>query len=269
MGLSGHSCGRLTDFDITSQNVEKDKNSPASLEKYEQNPLEFNPGFIGTNGESSKYSPQFEETSSYSKFESNHEQNSITYVDRTSDIGASQSDLSLSSQTVKGEMTICQKPKEICSSGNSLITKFKRNPELLAKFISNPNLVAKIFQDQRVIMKIMTDPDMVTSLVTDPHVTLFLKENGMIDVTDERDCDNAMEAQSKILENNNVPGNMTRHTLKCKDNHVENPILTDLITNRNTEECKNQNVESAAGVDWNKNPADVTRDVLQDVQRYN
>lgn len=277
MRLSVSSRSRLTDFNVVPQSIEKDKDSPSNAEKYEQNALEFNSAFVHANGESPKYNSQFEESnaSNYFKFEQSHEQSSNVYVDRASYIGTtSQSDSSLTSQSIKEEATICQKSKETCSSGNNLVAKFKQDPELLAKFISNPNLVAKIFQDERVIMKIMTDPDMATCLATDPHITQFLKENGAIDSTNERDLDDEMVDRSGVPVSDDVVspgsgGTVTRHTLKLKGSHVENPILTDLITNRNAEECKSQNLEPVtASADWNKNPADVTRDVVQDVQRY-
>lgn len=252
------------------QSVEKDKDSSTSSEKYEQNTLEFNSAFVNTNDGSPKYNSQFEETN-YFKFEQNQEQNSSAYIDRIPYTGTSQSDSSLASQSIKEEATICQKSKETCSSGNNLVTKFKQDPELLSKFISKPNLVAKIFQDQRVIMKIMTDPDMATCFATDPHITQFLKENGVIHATDERERTVETVGQSEAPESDGISGsnNITsKHMPKLKGSHVENPILTDLITNRNAEEYKNQNLEPATNVDWSKNPADVTRDVLQDVQRY-
>jgi len=135
--------------------------------------------------------------------------------------------------------------------------------------MNNPNLVAKIFQDQKVIMKIMTDPDMVTCLTTDPNITQFLEEHDIIDTAViGRERENAKtKVQSREAPKNNDSSNDTRYTPKSKGSHVENPILTDLITNRNTEECKSQNSESNTNTDWNKNTADVTRDVLQDVQR--
>ncbi|XP_032675243.1 nuclear hormone receptor HR96 [Odontomachus brunneus] len=262
---------RLADFNVMPHSVEKDKDSPTSSGKYEQDTLEFNSTFVNTNGESPKYNSQFEENaSSYFKFEQSHEPNSNAYVVRVSFTGTSQSDSSLTSQSIKEEATICQKSKETCSSGNNLVAKFKQDPELLSKFISNPNLVAKIFQDQRVIMKIMMDPDLATCFAADPHITQFLKENGAIDATDERtdECNVEMVQQSETPKSDSISSSSgTTTRLKFKGNHVENPILTDLITNRNAEECKNQNSESVTSADWSKNPADVTRDVLQDVQR--
>ncbi|XP_014484951.1 PREDICTED: uncharacterized protein LOC106749735 [Dinoponera quadriceps] len=267
---------RLTDFNAVPQSAEKDnKDSPANSAKYEQDPeLGFNPAFVNT-GSSPKYNSQFEEEnmSSYFKFEQSREQSSnVSYVVRTSYSSTSQSESSPASQSIKEEATICQKSKETCSSsGSSLIAKFKQDPGLLAKFVGNPSLVAKIFQDERVIMKIMADPDMATCLAADPHITQFLKENGAIDgSTDERHLDDEMAGRpAEVPENDGVSGSggTIRHTMKSKGSHVENPILTDLITNRNAEECKNQNLESSISADWSKNPADVTRDVVQDVQR--
>jgi len=244
-----------------------DKNS---LPKYEQNSLQFNPEFVDVNRESSSYNSMFEENvPNYSKFEQTCEQNSSVYVNNALHGETSQSDLSSSShvQLAKEETLICQKPKETCSSGNNLIAKFKQDPGLLTKFVNNPNLVTKIFQDQRVIMKIMTDPDIATCLAADPCITQFLEEHNAGDTTiTERDRDVKTKVQSRETPENNSSDD-SRYMPKSKESHVENPILTDLITNRNTEECKNQNLEPNTNKDWNKNTTDVTRDVLQDVQR--
>lgn len=272
------SCSRArfsSDFNVTPQPAEKDRNFSTNTGKYEQNALQFSPEFVNINGEPSRYSSSFEENApDYSKFERNREQDSLAgYMNRASDIATSQSDLntSLHAQLVKEETTICQKPKETCSSGNSLLAKFKQDPGLFAKFISNPSLVAKIFQDQRVLMKIMTDPDMVTCLTADPHVTRFLEENDTIGMTNNEpppiDRTDKSQSRHRIPMIDSSLDNVAGHTPKSKGSHVENPILTDLITNRNAEEYKNQNLEPSMSTDWNKNTADVTRDVLQDVQR--
>ncbi|KMQ97091.1 nuclear hormone receptor hr96 [Lasius niger] len=259
----------FTDFNVAPPDTGKDKNAPSNSGEYEQNSLELSSEFV--NSEPPKYSPSFDENApNYSKFEQSDEHNSFVYVDCVSNSGTSRSDPSSQAQLVtKEEMTICQKPKETCSSGSNLVAKFKQDPNLFAKFVNNPNLVAKIFQDQRVLMKIMTDPDMATCLATDPHITQFLEENGATDTSDGRGRDNKTRSQSQkeAPRNNGSSSNITRYTPKSKKGHVENPILTDLITNRNTEECKNQNSEPSISTDWNKNTADVTRDVLQDVQR--
>ncbi|XP_012061541.1 PREDICTED: nuclear hormone receptor HR96 [Atta cephalotes] len=252
---------RFVDLNVAPQSIETDKNSSLNSGKYEQNSLQFNSEFADVIHESSNYSSAFEENvSNYSKFEQTREQNS--YVDHALQGETSQSDLDSSSQLTKEETSICQKPKETCSSGSNLVTKFKQNPSLLTKFVSNPNLIAKIFQDRRVIMKIMTDPDMVTCLAMDPYITQFLEENNAIDTIIGRDV--KTKVQSKEAPENNSD---SRYTPRSKGSHVENPILTDLITNRNSEDCKDQNLESNTNADWNKNTADVTKDILQDVQR--
>ncbi|EZA51375.1 hypothetical protein DMN91_007020 [Ooceraea biroi] len=257
-----------------SQTAEKDRSFSTNSGKYgEQSALQFSPEFVNVNGEPSRYSSPFEENASdYSKFEQSREQDSLAgYANRASNVAASQPGVnapSLHAQLVKEEATMCQKPKETCSSGNSLLAKFKQDPRLLTKFISSPNLVAKIFQDQRMLMKIMADPDMVTCLAADPHMTRFLQENDATDTADEFDRGDKTESRSReVPMNDSDLDSAARHAAKSKGSHVENPILTDLITNRNAEECKNQNLEPSASTDWNKNTADVTRDVLQDVQR--
>lgn len=254
------------DFNVAPPDTGKDKNAPSNSGEYEQN-LELNPEFVNSiNNEPPRYSPSFDENASnYSKFEQSNEHNSFVYVDCVSSSGTSRSD---PSSQAKEETTICQKPKETCSSGNNLIAKFKQDPNLFTKFINNPNLVAKILQDQRVIMKIMTDPDMATCLAADPHITQFLEENGATDTSDGSSNKTGNQSQREAPRNNSSSNNnIARYTPKSKKGHIENPILTDLITNRNTEECKNQNSEPSVSTDWNKSTADVTRDVLQDVQR--
>ncbi|XP_029171523.1 nuclear hormone receptor HR96 isoform X2 [Nylanderia fulva] len=256
----------FTDFNVALPDTGKDKSVPSNSEEYEQN-LELSSEFVNSVNNEPRYSPSFDENApNYSKFEQSNEHNSFVFVDCMSNSGTSRSD---PSSQAKAETTICQKSKETCSSGSNLVAKFKQDPNLFTKFINNPNLVAKILQDQRVIMKIMTDPDMATCLATDPHITQFLEENGATDTSDGRGRDNKTENQSQKETpwNNSSNNNIARYTPKSKKGHIENPILTDLITNRNTEECKNQNSEPSVSTDWNKNTADVTRDVLQDVQR--
>lgn len=245
------------------------KNTPSNSAEYEQNSLELSSEFVNVNSELSSYSPPFDENApNYSKFEQSNEQNSLVYVDCASNSGTSRPDSSSQAQLVKEDVTICQKPKEMCSSGNNLAAKFKQNPNLFTKFVNNPNLIAKILQDQRVVMKIMTDPDMATCLATDPHIMQFLEENDATDASNGRgDNKTGSQFQKEISRNNDSSSNITRYTPKSKSSHVENPILTGLI-NPNTDECKNQNVEPSISTDWNKNTADVTRDILQDVQRY-
>ncbi|KYN07708.1 Nuclear hormone receptor HR96 [Cyphomyrmex costatus] len=261
---------KYTDLDSNRQNVESMSpvtaaSVPSPSRRYEQNSLQFNSEFADVNRESSNYSSVFEENvPNYSKFEQTREQNS--FIDHVLQNEISQSNLGSSSQLTKEETSICQKPKETCSSGSNLITKFKQNPSLLTKFVSNPNLVAKIFQDQRIIMKIITDPDMITCLATDPYITQFLEENNAIDTTNTGRGVKT-KAQSREAPENNSDSSDSRYTSKSKGSHVENPILTDLITNRNSEDCKDQNLEPNTNTDWNKNTADVTRDILQDVQR--
>lgn len=268
--LKSSICSRtrsFIDFNVAPPDTGKDKNAPSNSGEYEQN-LELNPEFVNSiNNEPPRYSPSFDENASnYSKFEQSNEHNSFVYVDCVSSSGTSRSD---PSSQAKEETTICQKPKETCSSGNNLIAKFKQDPNLFTKFINNPNLVAKILQDQRVIMKIMTDPDMATCLAADPHITQFLEENGATDTSDGSSNKTGNQSQREAPRNNSSSNNnIARYTPKSKKGHIENPILTDLITNRNTEECKNQNSEPSVSTDWNKSTADVTRDVLQDVQRY-
>lgn len=258
----------FTDFNMAPPDTGNNKNTPSNSAEYDQNSLELSSEFVNVSSELSSYSPSFDENApNYSKFEQSNEQNSLVYVDCASNSGTSRPDSSSQAQLVKEDITICQKPKEMCSSGNNLVAKFKQNPNLFTKFANNPNLIAKILQDQRVVMKIMTDPDMATCLATDPHIMQFLEENDATDASNKRgDNKTGSQFQKETSRNNDSSSNITRYTPKSKSSHVENPILTGLI-NPNADECKNQNVEPSISTEWNKNTADVTRDILQDVQR--
>lgn len=258
----------FADFNVAPPDTRKNKTALSNLREYEQDSLELSSEFVAVNSEPPSYSPPFDKNApSYSKFEQSNEPNSLVYVDCVSN---SRTSLNLSSQAqlMKGE-TICQKPKETCSSGSNLVAKFKQNPNLFTKFINNPNLVTKILQDQRVIMKIITDPDMATYLATDPHITQFLEENGATDMSDGRGNDNktGSQSQKEVPRNNNSSSSINRYTPKSSKTHVENPILTHLITNCNTEEYENQNLGPSMSTGWSKNTADVTRDIPQEVPR--
>ncbi|XP_046750514.1 nuclear hormone receptor HR96 isoform X2 [Diprion similis] len=166
--------------------------------------------------------------------------------------------------------TACRKPKETCPKESDLVSKVMQEPQLIARILSNPEFAAKIFQDQGFISKIITDTDTVSRLVSDPQISKFLEES---DVSSTDDI--ATRSQSNVkphadfdetLQNNGISDNMIRHMLDAEQKQVENPILTNLITNRNSAECKNANGETSASGDWSK-AEDVARDILQDVQR--
>lgn len=252
---------RFNEFNVTSQGLQKDKISG----KFEQNLLDFNAEFEPVGNESPKYSPKFETTSSYSKFGQ-----SPGYVDQTSGPRMMHVDLSPTIggnlHVVSAESTVCQKPKGMCPKEKNLITKLTQDPELVVKFLNHPNFVAKIFQDQTVLLKLMSDPDVVTRLAADPQISQFLEKNSAIEK--EEKSENDIDVQFKDeLKTNDIPDTVLKHMLKGKQTHVENPILTDLIMDCNPDEHGNYNTEPGTSSDWSKSPIDVTKDVLQDVQR--
>ncbi|XP_033218987.1 uncharacterized protein LOC117174222 isoform X3 [Belonocnema kinseyi] len=165
------------------------------------------------------------------------------------------------------EETVCFKPKESCAKGSNLAMKIAQDPELVAKMVNNPLLLARIFENQDVLMKIMMDPQTISKLTADPSISEFLEQN----VVDAGDRNGERERSSKEgfqdqLKNDRGSDQLNRHVLEMQHCQVENPILTNLITNPGSDEAKLETAEPSTS-DWNKTADDVTRDVLQDVQR--
>ena len=165
------------------------------------------------------------------------------------------------------ENTVCFKSRDTCSKGINLATRITQDPGIAAKIVSNPNLIARIFQNQEILMKIMTDPQTISKLTADPSISQLLEEN-VIDCDDEnvtRDS-NSQETFENNVESNESSCDLNKHVFETQHSTVENPILTNLITNRSSKE-ENRQREPRNTSDWNKTAVDVTRDVLQDVQR--
>ncbi|XP_011499161.1 PREDICTED: nuclear hormone receptor HR96 [Ceratosolen solmsi marchali] len=161
---------------------------------------------------------------------------------------------------------VCQKSKEPSLKGSELALKMMQNPELIAKIVNSPNIIAKVIEDQNLLTKFISNPEIINKLVSDPQISKFLEEKILspnMHETAKRNTDK--NAIDKLI-SNGISDNMIRNMLDNDQNHVENPILTNLITNRNTEEHNYQNHDSTIN-EWSKTTDDVTRDVLQDVQR--
>lgn len=254
-----------------SHSLGKDKKSVTSSKRIERNVLDLNAEFGSDNNELLKYSSECDSMSNYDKFHHSPVQSS-TYYEHLShpkklnfDTNAG---LYTNAQTCPEESVMCQKPhKETCPKKDNLSVKLMKDPNLVTKLINNTNFVSKIFQNQDILLKIMTDSAIITKLEEDPQISEILRENGAI-----------IERETKFVNDTNIesrddlkPTSISSHTYKqtCKQKHIENPILTDLITNSNTEESTKQHIEpsSSSNSDWNKNVTDVTKDVLQDVQR--
>ncbi|XP_043269037.1 nuclear hormone receptor HR96 [Venturia canescens] len=165
-------------------------------------------------------------------------------------------------------VTICQKStKETCPKGTQLVNKLFQDPELIMKFFSNPNFIAKIFEDKSIAMKIMSDPNTVARLANDPQVSEFFEANCE---TARKDEERSCTPNSEVLDNNGISGNMIRNMLDAEQPLVENPILTNLITSKKNGEFSENKIDATSTTtnpEWNKTSEDVTRDVLQDVER--
>ncbi|OAD59902.1 Nuclear hormone receptor HR96 [Eufriesea mexicana] len=256
-----------------SHNLEKDKKSVINSRKFDQNILDLNSEFASTNHESMKYSPEFDSASCYSKFDCSSMQNSH-YIDHTSHYRKTNIDMNpgmhLSIQIGSEEAVTSQKQnKEMYMKEDNLVSnKVPQDSTLITKLVNNSNFITKIFQNEELLLKIMTDPAVISKLEADPQISQFFKKNGIVS-DKETLSEKEMNTHFKddVKSNHNNSSHLLKSTAKVKEKQVENPILTDLITNSSQEECIKQRDESNTGGDWNRNISDVTRDVLQDVQR--
>ncbi|CAK9824450.1 Nuclear hormone receptor HR96 [Anthophora retusa] len=250
--------------------LEKDKKSVTSSRKFEQNILDLNTEFASANNDSLKYSPEFDNTSCYNKFDYSPVQNS-QYIDHTSHYRKTNIDVNSSihmgMQICSEEPVASQKQsKEISSREDNLVNnKFTQDSTRITKLVNNSNFITKVFQNEELLLKIMTDPVVISKLEADPQMSQFFKENGSNaekEITSEKDANVHFKDDGK-----STSSRVFRSAFKIKQKQVENPILTDLITNSSQEECVKQRNESNSSSDWNRNVSDVTTDVLQDVQR--
>ncbi|XP_076759698.1 nuclear hormone receptor HR96 isoform X2 [Xylocopa sonorina] len=241
-------------------NMDKDKKIVISSRKFEQNILSLSPEFVSVNGEPVNYSPEFENTSCYSKFDCSPVQNT-QYIDhathyRKTDIDVN-TGMHMNMQMTSEEPVANQKQnKESCLREDDLVAnKLPQDATPIMKLVNNTNFVAKIFQNEELLMKIMSDPAVISKLEADPQISQLFKETGVIV---EKDTPPEKEVNT----------NRTfKPVFKVKEKQIENPILTDLITNSNQEDCIKQRDEPSSSSDWNRNIVDVTRDVIQDVRR--
>ncbi|XP_033203410.1 nuclear hormone receptor HR96 isoform X1 [Bombus vancouverensis nearcticus] len=260
---------RLDKVKSPSHNLEKSKKSVIGLRKSDQNISDLNSEFASTNNESMKYSPEFENASCYNKFDCSPVQSS-QYIEHTSHYRKMSIDMNSGMHTSvqnSEEVVLNQKQsKETCSEEDNFISnKFSQDSTLITKLVNNSNFITKIFQNEELLIKIMSDPVVISKLEADPQISHFFKKTGV--VTD-KEAPSEKEASTQYKDDVKPGNNNSSHTfkpiLKVKQKQVENPILTDLITNSSQEECIKQRDNSS---DWNRNLSDVTRDVLQDVQR--
>lgn len=151
------------------------------------------------------------------------------------------------------------------SKNSNLAMKISQDPELISKMVNNPHLISKIFTNQEVLIKIITDPETLSKLTENPTVSQLLQDN-IINVEDK----NVEKSEEEIKDNLEVNDNfnsINSHVVEPQNNLIENPILTNLITNNSPDEEK-IHIDESSSDDWNKMSDDVTKDVLQEVQRY-
>ncbi|KAK0183074.1 hypothetical protein PV327_001146 [Microctonus hyperodae] len=139
----------------------------------------------------------------------------------------------------------------------NITSKLTGNPDFLLKFMnSNPNLVKKILQDKYVVAKFLADPEVRATLASDSLITRFIDEN-----------DSQQDSNSNILQHNEIPEQINHDMVDSKENNIEHPILTNLITSNKYFEKYDKIEDSNVNTEWTTTTDDVARDVLQDVQR--
>ncbi|XP_066586743.1 nuclear hormone receptor HR96 [Prorops nasuta] len=254
--------------DPLSQNTEAEQ----STSSFEQNILEMDHSYNSQNNHSSVYNSKFEgNTRHYSNYERDSLENiSPTYLEEPiNSVPCNLNILPHIENISNDEPQVCQKPKDTCPKNKKMILKFTQNPTLVSKVLGNSYVMTKLFQNQNILLKILTDPDMVSKLTADPHFSQFIQENCAIE--DQTISNNSMDKSVDEVVNTVVAAESTNRVNDnlCRTKKtVENPILTGLITSRNTEESKNNyETPSPDCIIINKNMADVTKDVLQEVQR--
>ncbi|KOX72721.1 Nuclear hormone receptor HR96 [Melipona quadrifasciata] len=255
----------------SSHNVEKDKKSIISSRKFDQNILDLNSEFAPANHESMKYSSEFDNASCCNKFDCSPVQNS-QYIEHTSHYRKTNVDMGSGMHTnvqICSQETVSsqKQSRETCSKEDNFVSnKLPQDSTLITKLVNNSNFITKIFQNEELLLKIISDPVVISKLEADPQTSHFFKRSGIVvdkEISPEKETNTHFKDDAKPNHNNS--SHTLKTTFKVKQKQVENPILTDLITNSSQEECIRQRDDSN---EWNRNLSDVTRDVLQDVQRY-
>lgn len=249
--------------------IEDDKKSVISERKFEQNAMDSDPEFGPTSNELLKYSSEFDNTPSYNKIHHSPLQTPM-YTDQPLHprklTYQESSETCECSEACTEEPVLCHKSsKETCPRKGNLIDKFMQDPALVTKLVNNSSFVTRMFQNKEILLKIMTDSTIIRKLEEDPQISEILRENGAIA---EREAKSESDTNVRFkdeLRPTNGSSQMFKQTFKQRQ--IENPILTGLITNSHPEECTQQHMEPSSSSDWNKNVTDVTRDVLQEVQR--
>ncbi|CAB0034309.1 unnamed protein product [Trichogramma brassicae] len=161
-----------------------------------------------------------------------------------------------------------EKLREVISTVSNT-TKVSVNPIVVSKLASNPNVIAKVVQDQGVLAKLFSDPEIIAKLISDPQISQLLEEENItMPVAEEISHGNTLIATKA---DNKEPANNSQDDIIKKilnDNQSqENPILQNLITT-NAEDPQSSSANAGPSSHWSiKSTDEVTRDVLQDVQK--
>lgn len=159
-----------------------------------------------------------------------------------------------------------------CSSDNgtkigqmknsTIAIKISQDPELISKIVNNQHLLTKIFMNQEVLMKIITDTETLSKLTENPIVSQLLQEN----VINSEDENKGTLEEDEIRDDLEIHNYSDNNMESSQNTQIENPILTNLITNNSPDEEK-IHIDESNSNDCNKMSDDVTKDVLQEVQR--
>ncbi|XP_058792528.1 uncharacterized protein LOC131664991 isoform X2 [Phymastichus coffea] len=163
------------------------------------------------------------------------------------------------------EAIMCQKSKENCINRTDLVTKMIHDPELVAKLVTNPNVIANvIIQDQSLFTKFIKDPEIISKLASDPQILQYLEEDKTVSSRIQETVKTNSHPERYL--DNKISSNLNKNVIDSNRGHVENPILTNLITTHRKEEL-NQRNDIPTTSEWHDITDEVTRDVLQDVER--
>lgn len=156
---------------------------------------------------------------------------------------------------------VCQKSKGSCMIGSDLATKIMQKPGLVTKLMTNPNVIARVIQDQNIFAKLIADPEILSKLASDPEISQYLEDEIVPSTVEQMIKKNLREEESTV---NRPSSNVDENEIDGSESHVENPILTDLITTNGRGAKKNQKSDATA----TSNSHEVTDDITKDLQRY-
>lgn len=144
------------------------------------------------------------------------------------------------------------------------------NTELISKLVKNPNIFVKVFQDPTFLEKFISDLDVMKKLVSNPCISQILETN--IKLSDLEDAKNIPNEKidvnvgsKQLVHDNLISINYEENLQSTNQNHLLNPILTNLITNKNSEEEAKHSKDPCKVEKLFK--TDVPENILKDVQK--